>query len=126
MAIPPSLLIGSAGPISTLGAGAPGRIGKFNGGSFVKICREVATFLQKNYVEAESSYIGILKDRSRATAGHSGSFADTRRAKDIRDSARRSSRGWFEATQYPGGITGPVTISVIDPAPPGAPDTTGE
>ena len=122
MAIPPSLLIGSAGPISTLGAGAPGRIGKFSGGSYVKICREVATFLQKNYVEAESSYIGILKDGT----GYFGSSADTRRAKDIRNSARRSSRGWFEATQYPGGITGPVTISVIDPAPPGAPDTTGE
>ena len=123
MAIPPSLLIGSAGPISTLGAGAPGRIGKFNGGNFVKICREVASFLQKNYVEAESCYLGKLKLRE---AGHSGSFADTRRAKDTRDSARRASRGWFVATQYPGGITGPLTISVLDPAPPGAPDTTGE
>jgi hypothetical protein len=111
-------MIGSAGHISTLGAGAPGRIGNFSGGSYVKICREVAAFLQKNYVAAESSYIGICKD------GSGRSFADTRRAKDIRNSARRSSRGWFEATQYPGGVTGPVTISVIDPA--GAPHTTGE
>jgi hypothetical protein len=90
--------------------GAPGKIGNLSGGRYVKICREVASFLHKNYVAAETGYIGICKA--------SNTLEVTRQAKDIRDISRRSSRAWYEATQFPGGVTGPVSVQVIDPAPP--------